>query len=199
MTMSNGTLRISLSALATTAALVLAGPAHAAVWNSDYDPPAFIGTAVFDVPTPCLSGVADGEYLPTDFPGCSPIRVISNVSTTPAIDFSSVLPSSAITSYDVIGGQFVGVDTGIIGSAALGFWFQFLSNFQQIGDFPPTVTNTVNLYNNCSFDGPTLFCGPPVNVATIVSFARAPEPGSLGLILGALGAGWLARRRKIAA
>src|SRR5437016_5685466 len=128
--MSNRTLRMSLSLLAATALLALSGLARAAVWSSDYDPPAFIGTAGFDVPTPCLSGVADGEYLPTDFPGGAPIRVIDNVSTSPAIDFSSVLPSSAITSYDVIGGQFVGVDTGIIGSAALGFWFQFLSNFQ---------------------------------------------------------------------
>jgi hypothetical protein len=197
--MSNRTLRVSLSAFAAAVVLVLAGPAGAAVWNSDYDPPAFIGTAAFDVPAACLAGVADGEYLPTDFPGCSPIRVIGNVSTTPAVDFSSVLPSSAIASYDVIGGQFVGVDTAIIGSAALGFWFQFLSNFQHIGDSPPTVTNTVNLYNNCSSDGPTLFCSPPVNVATIVTFTRVPEPGSLALILGALGAGWLVRKRKPAA
>lgn len=191
--------RVSLCAFAATAVLVLAGPARAGIWSSDYDPPAFIGSASFDVPTPCLAGVADGEYLPAAFPGCAPIRVISNVSTTPAISFASVLPSSAVTSYDVIGGQFVGVDTGIIGSSALGFWFQFLSNFQQIGDFPPTVTNTVNLYNDCSLDGPTLFCGSPVNVATIVTFRPAPEPGSLALIIGALGAGWLARRRKIAA
>jgi len=45
-------------------------------------------------------------------------------------------------------------------------------------------------------------CSPPTQFpyggpATNVSFT--PEPGSLGLIVGALGAGWLARRRKAAA
>jgi hypothetical protein len=205
MITSNKPLRTPLSALAATAVLLLAGPVHAGLWGSDYDPPAFIGSAVFDVPTPCLSGVPDGEYAPGAFAGCSPIRVVSNIATTPAINFSSILPSSAIFSYDVIGGQFVGVDTGSIGFATVGtdrYWFEFVSNFIPGvgGEFPspPSVTNVVNLYRNCStVEG--LACGDPVNVATTVTFAAVPEPASLGLMLGAFGAGWLARRRKVAA
>ena len=49
------------------------------------------------------------------------------------------------------------------------------------------LDNKVILYEN----------GKSAGVATHVSFT--PEPGSLGLLLGALGAGWLARRRKLAA
>jgi hypothetical protein len=52
--------------------------------------------------------------------------------------------------------------------------------------------NQVFLYENCD----NLSC-KPVGTANNVTFT--PEPGSLGLLLGALGAGWLARRRKAAA
>jgi hypothetical protein len=45
----------------------------------------------------------------------------------------------------------------------------------------------------CGLPKPFPFGGPATNVTF------TPEPGSLGLLLGALGAGWLARRRKPAA
>jgi hypothetical protein len=35
--------------------------------------------------------------------------------------------------------------------------------------------------------------------ATNLTFTRVPEPGTLALLLGALGGGWLARRRRKAA
>jgi hypothetical protein len=184
-----------------SACLLLGFTAQAGLWSADYDPPAFVGTATFDVPGACLSGVADGLHLQSEFLGCSPIRVVANVSTNPVIDFFSVLPSSNVLSYVVIGEQFVGVNTGNIGLVTVGttdYAFEFLATFNP-GNFeniPPSVTNTVNLYDNCNFDGP-LFCfGKPVLFADTVVFAAVPEPGSIGLILGALGAGWLARRRK---
>jgi hypothetical protein len=131
---------------------------------------------------------------------------MSNVSTTPAVNFFSILPSFSVLSYEVIGQQFVGVNTGVIGFVGVGdtdYWFQFLSTFNPADGelIPPSVTNTVNLYTHCPFEGAaSANCGDPVNVATIVSFAPVPapvpEPGSLGLIVGALGAGWLARRRR---
>jgi hypothetical protein len=57
------------------------------------------------------------------------------------------------------------------------------------------LDNTVRLYEDCSVIGPN--CTP--FVASTVTFVSVPEPASLGLFLGALGAGWLARRRKLAA
>jgi hypothetical protein len=196
--------KLWLCSLAVVVAAMLGSAVQAKTWVATYDPPAYIGTATFDVPTACLAGVPDGQYNVTDFPGCSPIQIVGNVSTTPAIDFAAALPSSDVWSYVVIGGQFVGVDTGIIGSVLVSetsYWFQFASTFFAADgpNSPASVSNVVNLYDNCTLNSDSnLQCGEPLYQATTVTFAT-PEPGSLGLILGALGAGWWVRRRKAAA
>jgi hypothetical protein len=80
----------------------------------------------------------------------------------------------------------------VVGSTT--FWFECLSTFVPGVEIPPSVVNFVNLYDNC-FEG----CAPgtiPINQAAIVTFAAVPEPSPFGLVLGALGAGWLVRRRK---
>jgi hypothetical protein len=194
-----------LSALAAVAALMLGSPAQAKTWVATYDPPAYIGTGTFDVNDACLA--SDGAHQQSDFVGCT-IKILSNISTAPAVDFVSILnspfgiPLCGTCEYEVLGGKFAGVNTGVIGSVFVGdseYWFQFLSSYSPGNneDIPPSVTNFVNLYDNCSFDGPTLFCGKPAFVATEVGFA-VPEPGPLALIVGAMGAGWLVRRRKSA-
>ena len=198
--MLNRILRLSLTALTATV-VALAAPAYAAVWSSDYDPLEFVGTALFDVPDACLAA-ANNLYSVGALPGCSVITVLSNVTTMPVvIDFAPVLPSIDVDSYVVIGGQLVGVNTGIIGSVNVGdsnYWFQFAATFTS-----GSVHNLVNLFNDCeSFEG-SVSCGDPF-ASTIrgVTFTRVtgvPEPASLALVLGALGAGWLARKRKIPA
>jgi PEP-CTERM motif len=156
------------------------------------------------VPDVCLAA-ADNLYFVGALPGCSGITVLSNVSTTPVlIDFAPALPSNNVNSYVVIGGQFVGVNTGIIGGVDVGdvnYWFQFVATFTPGGiESRPSVHNLVNLFNNCGSSGEFFSCGDPIATATQgVTFTRVPEPASLALILGALGAGWVARKRKIAA
>ena len=200
LAMSIRTLRASLGTLAAVALAAFSSHAIAVIWGSDYDPPppfpVFIGTASFEVADVCLS--TDGRHVQANFGGCS-IQVLTNVSTTPAINFNPILnvPLCSLCKYEVIGGKLVGINTGVLGSVVVGttnYWFEFLSTFVPGGiEIPPHVINFVNLYDNC-FDG----CAPPINQATIVTFAVAavPEPGPLGLIVGALGAGWLVRRRK---
>ncbi len=208
--MLNRILRKSFSALAAFAVLTLGNVAHASLWSSDYDPPELVGTGVFEVPTVCLTGKADGQYLPSSTVGCS-ISVVSNVTTTPVINFNSILPSFLVTSYEVIGGKFVGVNTGVIGFVTVSltdYWFQFSSTFipgsgcntwhsyYAYGCTPtaPSVTNLVRVFSGCNEQGTN--CTTTLS-AREVSFA-VPEPGSIGLILSALGAGWMARRRKVA-
>ncbi len=187
--MSNGKLRVCLAALGAIALAGGGNPAQASLWDATYDPPEFVGTAVFNVPDACLS-VPNGLHAG----GCG-IQVISNVTTAPfAINFAGALPSSDILSYVVIGGQLAGVETGIIGSvnvSATDYWFQFLTSFNN-----NAVSNVADLYTNCSDNE----CSTTAQTTRGVTFARqtTPEPGSLGLILGALGAGWWARRRKAA-
>ena len=126
--------------------------------------------------------------------GCG-IQVISNVTTAPfALNFAAALPSSDILGYVVIGGQLAGVETGIIGPVDVSetdYWFQFLTSFNN-----NAVSNVANLYTDCSDNE----CSTTAQTTSGVTFTRqsTPEPGSLGLILGAFGAGWWARRRKSA-
>jgi hypothetical protein len=108
-------------------------------------------------------------------------------------------------------GTLLGVDSFLIGpqfapggsNAIFGgpWWIQLDAGD---GQAPPdsidpdaTFTNTVLLFGGSCPEG----CFPD-EVATYTAnvvgnrFDPVPEPGSLGLLLGALGAGWLARRRK---
>jgi hypothetical protein len=191
-TMSSTKSRVCITAIAAFVLAAASSIAQATVWDAEYDPPAFIGSATFNVANSCLS--ANGPHVQSDFVGCS-IQILSNIATLPAINFAAILPLPlcALCQYEVIGGRFVGVNTGVIGplAGAPNYWFEFLSTYNS-GDVP-SVTNRVNLYNN-SCEGR---CPEPIRQATVVAFT--PEPGSLGLLLGALGAGWLVRRRKSAA
>jgi hypothetical protein len=188
--MSNGKLRVTLALLGAIALAGGGNAAQASLWDATYDPPEFVGTAVFNVPDACLS-VTDGLHTG----GCG-IQVTSNVTTAPfAINFAATLPSTDVLSYVVVGGQLVGVETGIIGPVDVSetdYWFQFLTSFNN-----NAVSNVANLYTDCSDNE----CSTTAQTTSGVTFARqtTPEPGSIGLILGAFGAGWLARRRKAAA
>jgi hypothetical protein len=200
--MSNSA-RLWLGVVAVIALAIAGSPAQAGIWNATYDPPAYIGTGTFDVPDVCLS--SDGDHVQSEFVGCA-IQIAGNVSTVPGIDFAPILPLALCSScvYDVIGGALAGINTGVIGSVNVGdvdYWFEFLATFHP-GDgpsSPPSVTNAVNLYTGCVEVelGVFIDCST-VNAATTVAFAKVPEPDSLALILGALGTGWLVRRRRSA-
>jgi len=78
------------------------------------------------------------------------------------------------------------------------------SNWSGYDNVLTSVDNSVLLYHNCPIIHDHAVCtnGQLADTATNVSFApipAIPEPGTLGLLLGSLGAGWLARRRKVAA
>jgi hypothetical protein len=121
-----------------------------------------------------------------------------------------------VTGVYVLNGALDGVDTFAMGSvhgsstySADNFWLQFVSGFcpddtgascpglgpdaSAFVSYQPANSNSIYTSNPAvvTFGGP---CSSPTNCSVSV-----PEPGTLGLILGALGGGWLARRRRGAA
>lgn len=101
---------------------------------------------------------------------------------------------------DFVGPQFASLV--IAGGPGSPFWLQFLSGFNSDG----ATSDTPGAYlvaGSCNLE----FCAPSTDpaarsnagVVTWVEIAAVPEPGSLALLFGALGASWLTRRRKAAA
>ena len=196
-------LRGCIVTLATAVAAILAGPASAVHYSSGYDPTVFSGTGLFQFDDACLA--SDGV-----FSGAScHATLLSNVTdiTSPGtghLNFAPVLPNSVdIVDIVIEGGTLVGVDTNLIGfvfaspctGAACGvpWWIKWQSNV----DFPAVFPQVFLFTGSC--DGE--FCSPnslPEGEADTVTFTRVavPEPGTLGLLIGAIGAGWFVRRRK---
>jgi hypothetical protein len=220
MNMSSRDLTTFLGVLA--AVMIWGAPAQAKVIGSSFDPTIFSGVGTFFVPDPpgsgCLTlgigfhavngansctgvvleaasvtandGLGDTYTLslppPTPAanavtgmvlnPAASPIVVGFNTTEIPITQDSCSGPSCGTNSWDI---QWVsGLPSGGGGEDIRTF---FVQNPLE------GLDNQVLLYENGSL------------VGTAANVAFTPEPGSLGLLLGAVGAGWLARRRKAAA
>jgi len=204
--MSNRTLRLSLIALAAAAVLVLAGPARAGTWGGDFDPPVITGHftghfIVNDVNDHCFLNLEgceidlislvitnSGNFGSGDF-STGQTNIASNVSFVGGLHFLSVpIPlTSPSTAFE-------------LASAGLGSLAPALTCNPCVM-FTPDVGDDFLLHhgfiaNLGVFDSNNQFTS--VDNAIYVS-ARIPEPGSLGLLVGGIGAAWLTRRRKAAA
>ena len=120
------------------------------------------------------------------------------------------------------GGQVLGIDSNIMGSASASgayagqeFWIEFVTgcdfgdstcgnlinllSVQALEDFPD-ADPLANLYDTTCVEDGEVFCFPGPNPSRTTPgglvFTAIPEPGTMSLALGALGGGWLARRRK---
>jgi len=105
-------------------------------------------------------------------------------------------------SLDIQGGALTGIDSGLLGPAFVTddssslfgpWWLQWQTS---AGD--PVLLFTGNCFEGCLPNQTP--SGTALHVTfTEVSGPGAPEPGTFGLIVGGVGAAWLARRRKRAA
>jgi len=193
-----------LCAAATAACFHFASTAQAGlVYHGDFDPPLYGGTVFVDVDPGCVLGTG---WIAV--PSCGPVNitslVVKNNPSQPAdqLTFAPPTVAGAVTGLYWLGGVLEAIDTSLISPQASGpttgavfdgfeFAIQFLSYQGPGGSHLGPVANLFNC-----LDG----CGSRVPVgdlpATQQAFVQVPEPASLGLVLGALGAGWLARRRK---
>jgi hypothetical protein len=183
--------------------------------------PAFTGDAVFNIPSACFAN--DGtNFTFNGSGGCGAATVYSalidlyttNPAVPPAPPNDVVVGQFSLTPIDfwpiseifVVNGGLAGVETGIMGSdpgtggwAGRDFWLDFDCN--ECLD-PPTAFIYIDdpgIAGNKSLPGIVTFgpeCRTDPNGAPVDCVVPAPEPGTLALLFGALGGGWLARRRK---
>jgi hypothetical protein len=206
-----------LGALATAAATTFAVPANAVVYSSGFDPLSFSGTGFFQFDNHCETDNGGfGTYTQAD---CNVLFQSASVDMVDKDSFDVTIgtghlnfgPSTDIDFIYISGGLLVGVDSGLFGPAFTGtscsgtlcngdpWWIQWQNSFVT------STSDPVFLYTGfCEGE----FCEPNGTASAIafnVTFTRqsdgngAPEPGTLGLILGGVGAAWWARRRKAAA
>lgn len=173
------------AALAAAAAAA-AAPAQAVIYASTFDPIDFFGTATFDVDASCLT--SDG-FKPNDGLPCTVTWLDATVTLvdipggdTLTYTYAAFLPSTAaVVGIDVLFGDLAGVLSTVIGPVVIAG--------EPVADFNGAFSLMF------SADVVTLFKDSlPIATAAAV-FARVPVPGALALVLVALGAGALTRRR----
>ena len=189
------------------ACLFVSGAAQGVIYRGSYDPIEFMGIADFDVDPACIQ--SDGWVA---VPTCGTVTLLSALVTnspappvTDSIAFNPPFDPLGGGVFGLLwaGGELIGVDmsrTGTSGSPLTGLVFSFSGGYalefvtgqapSYDPEFGPPVG--VNLYE-C---GDGCGSGELQGTALDVTFQVIPEPASVGLVLGALGAGWLTRRRK---
>jgi hypothetical protein len=216
--MSHRSHRIVLCTLTAAAAFALVSPAQAGFIGTRFDPTFFDGVGTFfvpDSPSPCL-GLSDGFHsVNPGSEGCSGVVLVNasvNVDDgggTAHLSLPPPTPSATAVTGIVLDSEsssiLVGVNTVLIPILAdactgdlCGFnWFLAWDSGLPEGE---SLDNAVFLFRQKCFEGTD--CGPIEQFgdpATNVEFFLTPEPGSLALLIGALGVGWIVRRRRTAA
>lgn len=207
-----------------------AGTADAVVYSSSFDPVTFEGTATFDVNQACLDagpGWVDNGYDGCVVDWLSANVTLKDDPYTAALIYDP--PTNAVNRIWVnfADGELGGVDSNVIGPETTGhthpafngnWWIQYTFIPSPPSDFVALAAPASLEFGEGNglygFGIVNLFTGPScpsaastectfVDSADVRGFVRVtqiPEPGTLGLILGALGGAWFARwRKKIAA
>jgi hypothetical protein len=205
--MPNRILRSSLGALAFAACLICGGPAQAVFYGNDFDPVgpvSFSGHALWQFDDACQTpGMHSAATCHLALLSAT-VDLTAGAGNSGHLDFASRLPAASqlLDFFIDSSGLLEGIDTDLIGwvfaapcagtVCSQPWWIQWQA-----------FNDPVFLYTgNCSDESCTPF-GSSQGAAFNVTFTRltlaVPEPGTLGLLLAALGGGWWARRRKTAA
>jgi len=182
---------------------VTAAPAAAAPYRGTFDPFDFSGEYVINVDPLCLTQ-ADGWYA--NEPGICAATLLSATAQvtgdyTGTVEFASSISSNPpLFGLYVVGGKIDSFDTDLLHDIGATpepspeFWIKFGSGQCPIGGGCYGDPNGVFLFTGVEFPNSVpvstaIYLGPAVDLAI-------PEPGTISLVLGALGGGWLIRRRR---
>jgi hypothetical protein len=218
--MTNANFRRTLVGAAVAAALgALAAPAGAAPYRGTFDPTDFAGEYIINVSPACLTQ-GNGWFANAGICAATLLNADADVMSddvTPNFNGHLIFAPPAISSSStlfglyVYGGAIDSFDTALIHHQAGSdptphdWWIQFTSGHacyggpcyggfgNEIAGAPAIDPDLrgVYLYANTT--------GSPIARADYIGRAvdiGVPEPGTLSLLLGALGGGWLARRRR---
>jgi len=183
--------------------------------------PGFNGEGIFNIADDCVNQ-GNGYHFTQNFgdsSGCgdsymtsAAVNLYDPSQAEPLnnpVDHFSLSGSFGVIGVLVEGGTLVGVDTQIIGPAtndagyapngdppdwypATPFWLQFQSGFLCENNIQAPCVDPVYIYMGSTQNPSTQIQSKP---ATDVTFQTVPEPGTLSLLLSALGLGWFVRRR----
>jgi len=171
----------------------------------------FTGEAFFDVSQDCLS--QDGTHDPTA-DTCGGLTLLSESITLTNGSNSQILtfwpdptffPANPVTEYIIDGGTLAAVDTLDVGpqfvlaSPAIGYEGPMWLNLGHTGAAGEGLAATAQLFTGSCIEG----CFPshdPATSSTVatVTITQVPEPATVALLLGAMTAGWITRRRRSA-
>ena len=202
--MSSRTLRIFMCAAAAAALGTFGTPAQATFYGGEFDPPTITGHftghfIVNDVNDQCLAGNSEGceidlislvitnsgDFGTGDF-STGQTNIASNVSFVGGLHFLSVpIPlTSPFSDFAFASAGFGSLGPAVNCSPCVQFTPDIGDDFFQHHGF---------LANLGFFDSNNQFTSGD---NAIYVAARIPEPGSLALLVGGIGAAWLSRRRK---
>ena len=196
--------RAVLGALAASATLTFAGLAHAVFYGNDFDPItplSFSGHALWQFDDACQTpGFHSASTCHLTLLSAT-VDMTAGPGNSGHLNFAPVLPATSqlIDFFINASGLLEGIDTNLIGFVfpapctgilcGTPWWIQW----GVFSDGDPVFLWTGSCSEGCSPD--STFSGEAIHV-TFTRLGQVPERGTLGLLLGALGAGWLTRRRK---
>ncbi|HVO89270.1 MAG TPA: PEP-CTERM sorting domain-containing protein [Casimicrobiaceae bacterium] len=198
--MARGGIRKWIGAIGVVLTAGFALPAQAVFFSSNFDPlgptVAFTGSGLFEFDDACLA--ADNTYTAAQC-HLQLVHADANVTDDGAGGTANVhFGSNTASMVDLIisGGTLAGINTNLIGPAftndctpqtgctLIDWWIQWQSDPD-----PVFLGRGCDIENGCDAFGIA-----PTVTFTLVS---VPEPATLSLLFGALGAFWFARRRRL--
>ena len=203
--MSINGLRVFICAATLAASAGFGPPAQAIAYDVDFDPPFIVGffggTAMLDVDPSCLDlGAGPHSALNLFFAGCTIDLTSVDITMLGGNPVNLVYTAEQNPIPVLIG--VLGNSDNLIGLSTLPIRLEGPNDIEG-GRYDECDATLAFTLGRQFVSGPAVFttCGDNgiqgySSVATSVTFAQVPEPGTLALLLGGVGAVWTARRRR---